>query len=49
MRAEGLSYDEIGLRLGVSGVAVYFLINPHKRWKGKRKTEAEAPVSPAIV
>lgn len=44
MRAAGLSYDEIGYRLGVSGVAVYFVINPHKRWKGKKKTEAEAPV-----
>ena len=45
MRAAGLSYDEIGFRLGVSGVAVYFCINPHKRWKGKKKTEAtEAPV-----
>lgn len=46
MRAAGLSYDEIGYRLGVSGVAVYFAVNPHKRWKGKKKTEAiEAPVS----
>lgn len=46
MRAAGLSYDEIGYRLGVSGVAVYFVINPDKRWKGKKKTEAtEAPVS----
>lgn len=45
MRATGLSYDEIGYRLGVSGVAVYFAINPNRRWKGKKKTEAaEAPV-----
>jgi hypothetical protein len=45
MRATlGLSYEEIGYRLGVSGVAVYFVINPHRRWKGKKKTEAEAPV-----
>lgn len=41
MRADGLSYDEIGYRLGVSGVAAYFAINPHKRWKGKKKTEPE--------
>ena len=44
MRAAGLSYDEIGFRLGVSGTAVYFAINPGKRWKGKKKTGAEAPV-----
>ena len=42
MRAAGLSYDEIGSRLGVSGVAVYFAINPHKRWQGKPKKKAEA-------
>ena len=45
MRQQGLSYDEIGLRLGVSGVAVYFVINPHRRWKGKKKAEAAAPAS----
>ena len=45
MRQQGLSYDEIGYRIGVSGVAVYFVINPHRRWKGQKKTEAtEAPV-----
>ena len=44
LRAKGLSYHEIGARLGVSGPAVYFLINPGKRWRGKRKTGAEAPV-----
>jgi hypothetical protein len=47
MRATlGLSYDEIGYRIGVSGVAVYFAINPHRRWQGKKKTEAKAPVPP---
>jgi DNA invertase Pin-like site-specific DNA recombinase len=44
LRAMGLSYHEIGLRLGVSGPAVYFCLNPGRRWKGKKKTEAEAPV-----
>jgi DNA-binding CsgD family transcriptional regulator len=45
MRQQGLSYDEIGYRLGVSGTAVYFALNPGRRWKGKKKTEAtEAPV-----
>jgi hypothetical protein len=44
LRAAGLTYDEIGRRLGVSGVAVYFAIHPEKRWKGKKKTEAAAPV-----
>jgi hypothetical protein len=51
MRATlGLSYEEIGYRLGVSGVAVYFVINPHRRWKGKKKTEtaqAPAPLVPS--
>lgn len=47
MRATlGLSYDEIGYRIGVSGVAVYFAINPHRRWQGKKKTEAKAPAPP---
>lgn len=44
LRAMGLSYHEIGYRLGVSGPAVYFCLNPGKRWKGKKGTEAEAPV-----
>jgi len=42
LRAAGLTYDEIGRRLGVSGVAVYFAIHPEKRWKGKKKA-TEAP------
>jgi hypothetical protein len=42
MRDEGLTYHEIGRRLGVSGPAVYFCINPHKRWFKKNKG-AEAP------
>lgn len=42
MRSEGITYHEIGRRLGVSGPAVYFAINPHKRWY--KKTGAEAPV-----
>ncbi len=47
MRATlGLSYDEIGYRLGVSGVAVYFCCNPHRRWKGKKKTPDEQQPSP---
>jgi orotate phosphoribosyltransferase-like protein len=46
LRAAGLTYDEIGHRLGVSGVAVYFAIHPEKRWKGKKKTGAEAPANP---
>lgn len=41
MRSEGMTYHEIGKRLGVSGPAVYFAINPHKRWY--KKTGAEAP------
>lgn len=49
MRAAGLSYHEIGFRLGVSGTAVYFVINPGKRWKGKKKAEAVAPApSPGL-
>ena len=48
MRATlGLSYDEIGYRIGVNGVAVYFVINPHRRWKGKKKAEtAQVPAPP---
>ena len=47
MRATGLAYHEIGRRLGVSGPAVYFALNPGKRWRGNKKG-AEAPsVSPA--
>ena len=44
MRAAGLSYKEIGFRIGVTGTAVYFVINPHRRWTGKKETGAEAPV-----
>lgn len=47
MRATGLSYYEIGYRLGVSGPAVYFAINPGRRWKGK-KAEVETPASPQV-
>lgn len=42
----GLSYHEIGLRLGVSGLAVYFCLNPGRRWKGKKKTPDEQQSSP---
>ena len=42
MRDAGMTYHEIGRRLGVSGPAVYFAINPHKRWYKKEKG-AEAP------
>lgn len=50
MRAElGLTYDEIGYRLGVSGPAVYFALNPGRR-KGRKAKEAAvvaaAPTSP---
>ena len=45
LRAKGISYHEIGKRLGVSGPAVYFAINPGRRWKGKKKAEAVAPAS----
>jgi hypothetical protein len=38
MRAAGLAYHEIGRRLGVSGPAAYFALNPGKRWRGKKKT-----------
>lgn len=45
LRAKGISYHEIGYRLGVSGPAVYFALNPGRRWKGKKKAEAAAPAS----
>lgn len=38
LRAAGLSYHEIGSRLNVSGPAVYFALNPGRRWKGKKKS-----------
>lgn len=41
MRASGLTYHEIGNRLGVSGPAVYFALNPGKR--SRKKKGAEAP------
>lgn len=47
MRAElGLTYDEIGYRLGVSGPAVYFALNPGRR-RGKKGAAATttAPVA----
>ena len=40
MRASGLAYHEIGRRLGVSGPAVYFALNPGKRWRKKKGAEA---------
>jgi hypothetical protein len=43
MRAAGLAYHEIGRRLGVSGPACYFALNPGKRWKGKKKVQ-QSPV-----
>ena len=49
MRATlGLSYDEIGYRIGVSGVAVYFAINPHRRWQGKKKAETAQVPAPSV-
>lgn len=45
LRAKGISYHRIGYMLGVSGPAVYFALNPDKRWKGKKKTGAEAPAA----
>ncbi len=45
LRAKGVSYHEIGTRLGVSGPAVYFLINPGRRWAGKKKAETTVPAS----
>lgn len=46
MRAEGLAYHEIGRRLGVSGPAVYFALNPGKRWRKKRGAEAPSVSDP---
>jgi len=42
MRADGLTYHEIGRRIGVSGPAVYFALNPERRYRPK-KAEAVAP------
>lgn len=48
LRAEtNMAYQEIGRRMGVSGPAVYFAINPHKRWYKKDKgAEAPSPITP---
>lgn len=45
MRATGMAYHEIGRRLGVSGPAVYFALNPERR--SRKKKGAEAPQSDA--
>jgi len=42
MRASGLAYYEIGKRLGVSGPAVYFALNPERRHLTKKREKAEA-------
>jgi uncharacterized protein (DUF2237 family) len=46
MRAEGLAYHDIGRRLGVSGPAVYFALNPGKRWRKKKGATAPSVSSP---
>jgi hypothetical protein len=45
MRAAGLAYHEIGRRLGVSGPACYFALNPGKRWRKKKGAELAPSVS----
>lgn len=45
--ATNLSYHEIGRRLGVSGPAVYFALNPGRRWRKKTGAEAPATTLPA--
>jgi len=46
LRAYGLAYHEIGRRLGVSGPAVYFALNPGKRWRKKKGAEAPSVSDP---
>jgi hypothetical protein len=45
MRALGMAYHEIGRRIGVSGPAVYFALNPGKRWRKKKGAELAPSVS----
>jgi len=49
MRAEGLAYHDIGRRLGVSGPAVYFALNPGKRWRKKKGATSAPSVSSPVA
>lgn len=40
---QNLTYSEIGYRLGVSGPAVYFALNPGRRKGRKKGAEAVTP------
>lgn len=52
LRAEGLTYQQIADKVGVTAAAVYFALHPDKRAEYARKKSAKdfssAPSTPAV-
>lgn len=49
MRAQGYTYAQIAEAVGVSAPAIYFVINPGKRSKPKKKGAEVAASTPPVT